>query len=621
MIFLLSLHPLRAAEGPPEFPAANSAVDSVLILEDWFPNFARRHPREARAWELPMKSLLSKMPHDTLTGKLQLLMGTLYQFRHELDSAMLYFKAARKTFIPLGDTMRLAASMAGVAKMMSSQGKSAEASELIFEAISMQEQAGVTKNMAPLHLNLGQIYFRMTAFGRAKEALEKGLEWVDKNGTERFRFDILSSMASVEYERNNNELAITYLRQALDAATFQKDSILISRASNNLGVIYNFLEKKDSSRYYYEKAYQMDLGLGNPAALSISSLNLGFSLTETQDHERATALMEQSYRIMDSLRLVAELKDAYRYLAIGNANMKQYQKAYRYAMEWKFYSDSLIGLEAKTMLVDMEKKYQTEKQKREYNELEESKRREQARFFLITVILVSAAGIIVSVLLALLFYQRKRKAEQQRKALEMEHRLLRARMNPHFLFNSLNSVRKFHLQKEFDKADHYLSGFSQILRGILDHSSQTFISLEEELEMLEKYVGLEKTRFGDRFSFTIQVDPAVEPEFLNMPPLTLQPFVENAIWHGIMPLDRPGKIEIEITELNEHQLRCMIRDNGIGYHTSQARRGKEGHISRGLAIARDRLGKNGNVSIQELVLPDGAVAGTEVVLIIPVQYE
>ena len=217
-------------------------------------------------------------------------------------------------------------------------------------------------------------------------------------------------------------------------------------------------------------------------------------------------------------------------------------------------------------------------------------------------------------------------AELQQQKTEMEMQALRAQMNPHFIFNSLNSINRFILQNDRAQASEYLTKFSKLVRMILQNSQQALISLESELESLEIYMNLEAVRFNHHFDYKISVPKDLDVEVLKVPPLIIQPYVENAIWHGLMHKEEKGSLDIEVSQEGEY-LFFKITDDGIGRKQAAALASKSPtkHKSMGLPITADRIamlqGSNGAespVTINDLVNADGSAAGTEVIIKMPV---
>ena len=221
------------------------------------------------------------------------------------------------------------------------------------------------------------------------------------------------------------------------------------------------------------------------------------------------------------------------------------------------------------------------------------------------------------------------KAELQQQATELEMQALRAQMNPHFIFNSLNSINRFILQNNRAQASEYLTKFSRLVRMILQNSQAPLISLESELESLGLYLEMEALRFNYHFDYKISIPKGLDVDMLKVPPLIIQPYVENAIWHGLMQKEEKGQLDIEISQ-EDGFLYFKITDNGIGRKQAAALASKSvtKHRSMGLRITADRIAmmqsSNGNespVTINDLVNADGTAAGTEVIIKIPAIYD
>lgn len=179
---------------------------------------------------------------------------------------------------------------------------------------------------------------------------------------------------------------------------------------------------------------------------------------------------------------------------------------------------------------------------------------------------ISAALAMIS-LVYFIFRKRirtiKTEAAIKQQMTELEGRALRAQMNPHFIFNSLNAIQELIVTRNFDEAYQYLSSFSKLLRMILNSSEKKLIPLSTEIEIIRLQLSLESLRFKNSFTYSITVDPAIEAEITNVPSLLLQPYVENAVWHGLRHKEGDKKLQVHISE-KEDKLEIEIEDNGVG---------------------------------------------------------
>jgi tetratricopeptide (TPR) repeat protein len=218
------------------------------------------------------------------------------------------------------------------------------------------------------------------------------------------------------------------------------------------------------------------------------------------------------------------------------------------------------------------------------------------------------------------------KASLLQRAKELEVQALRSQMNPHFIFNCLNAINYFILNHETEAASDYLTKFSRLMRMIMNHSRHSLITLSEELEVLELYLNMERLRFKDAFDYTIETEDEPDADDISIPPLLLQPFVENAIWHGLMHKEERGLLSI-VLRVEDDILTCIIRDNGVGRKRAAALKSKsaEKHKSMGLQITAERMalltgsGEPGHFfRIDDLYDEFGNAAGTQVVLTIKI---
>jgi sensor histidine kinase YesM len=215
----------------------------------------------------------------------------------------------------------------------------------------------------------------------------------------------------------------------------------------------------------------------------------------------------------------------------------------------------------------------------------------------------------------------KRKKEILNMQLEyarLEDKALRSQMNPHFIFNSLNSIKLLVQENKNEKAVYYLTTFTKLLRGMLNNADKSTITLHEELETCKLYLSLESLRFNDEFSYSINTDPLLDLKSIEIPALILQPFVENAIWHGLMPKKGDRLVDISVTQFQDW-VTCRIDDNGIGRKAASQESMAHNHKSKGLELTHNRMHINdklneteSRVIIHDKYSADGEPLGTRV---------
>jgi streptogramin lyase len=239
--------------------------------------------------------------------------------------------------------------------------------------------------------------------------------------------------------------------------------------------------------------------------------------------------------------------------------------------------------------------------------------------------LLYALVIVIAVILIDRVQKKKviRKARELGRERELEMQALRAQMNPHFIFNCLSSINNFVLKNETEEASDYLTKFSRLIRTVLNNSKKSYIPLEDELDMLRLYLEMETLRFKGGFKYYIHKEEKIDSSAIFIPPLLIQPFVENAIWHGLLHKAAPGRLDISV-KVEKNILICIIEDNGVGRSFARVSESKsvEKKKSLGIQITRERLSLiNGNAEIagNDFVIEDlyndiGHATGTKVIL-------
>ncbi len=222
---------------------------------------------------------------------------------------------------------------------------------------------------------------------------------------------------------------------------------------------------------------------------------------------------------------------------------------------------------------------------------------------------------------------RQLETEFEQKLADTEMTALRAQMNPHFIFNCLNSIKLYTLDNEADKASDYLTKFSRLIRLVLENSRSELVPLQSELESLQLYSDLEAMRFKQKLQFKIRVEPGIDQRFIRIPPLLLQPYVENAIWHGLMHKHEGGTVTVKVSQPKDNLLHIEITDDGVGRERAAELKSKSAgkHKSFGMQVTADRIrmiNQLYNIQTQaqvvDLVDSYGEAYGTRVSLTIPV---
>lgn len=374
-------------------------------------------------------------------------------------------------------------------------------------------------------------------------------------------------------------------------------------------------------------------------------LNLAIINKQKNKFSTALSMIHQVLQIAENSNAKPLLRDSYKLFSEIYDLLGKTDSSYIYFKSYIDLENAIINDQYKRSLALKDLKDNENYNKAKIDFLK-SEKRKQLYLFL--------ALILIGILLAILFFRSillKRKKEQlhtlmkeanillenkrkeqevlqlQQKTTLLEMQALRAQMNPHFIFNSLNSINRFILQNEKASASAYLTKFSRLIRMILQNSNLQLISLEAEIEALMLYLDLESLRFENHFIYSLTMDKEIDSEMIKVPPLIIQPFVENAIWHGLMHKEERGRLELKLN-LSEEFLFCTILDDGIGRKKSEEikNKSKGEYRSMGQELTASRISLMSKmdlrdiISINDLVLENGEPGGTEVIIKIPLVY-
>ena len=291
----------------------------------------------------------------------------------------------------------------------------------------------------------------------------------------------------------------------------------------------------------------------------------------------------------------------YSHLSDANQGLLNLKKTIYYKDLWFELNDSIYNIEKSKAIADIQTRYETEKKDREIEslhkdneiqklQLEENVQRTKAQRLLFLVFVFVLISIVLIIWFIYKNYKKQQTINQQKleyQKILTEQKMLRTQMNPHFIYNSLNSIQSFISSEQSYEAEKYLAKFAKLIRDILENSRADFISLDKEIEVLQLYLSLEQLRFENRFTFEIYVESSIEEDFISIPPMLVQPFVENAILHGFKNRTN-GKLNINFLE-KENCIICEIEDNGIGRKASANKETKKNHQSLATVITQERL--------------------------------
>ncbi|MEM9895611.1 MAG: histidine kinase [Bacteroidota bacterium] len=471
------------------------------------------------------------------------------------------------------------------------------------------------------HMSIGAIHYASRKYLEAFDSYTQAatiFQTIDQKDRESAAYANLSIVVGLA---GQFQKAISYNKNSIDLSAQLGDSSKALPAIINLAAIYLHLEQYDSSLILAWQAYNIADGNAMAYAKARACQVLGPTLVRAGQLEQGYAIILEGKQLFESLgaeisvvdvrRLEAEalliMGKATDALRLGRSLLKNslsqkdqlyellseihqkledadsalfYHKRYHFA-----YVEEEEGRKSE-QIAQLEASYQAIKRQNEILELSSllntQRQENEAKIRIASII----GLLLLSSILIVVFYYRQKVAKAREKEAVRKQQLLRSQINPHFIFNSLATIRGFLFDNgEVKQAVKYLGHFSKLMRLVLDLSSREWVSLEEELEALELYIAIQQIRFNRSFTYSLKIDPAIDTGAFNVPPLLAQPFVENAIEHGLKGIRQSGEIILDC-KLKGDKLAFEIRDNGIGISEVQER---PDHRSKAIQIFKDRI--------------------------------
>lgn len=431
---------------------------------------------------------------------------------------------------------------------------------------------------------------------------------------------------SVSSARRDFMKADSILKKGIDFAMLRNDTAIIVLNMANIGWNYYLEKKYNLAVSSYELALKYSIPGRQDASSSNILGNLGTINRDLNKPERALQYYQQAIKYGLKSNSLYNLQ--WIFLDMSNLYLRNADTANAYLtyVQYKKYYDAYTSQQNTKGLTDARLRYEVENHNKEVELLSLQLKNNRLLNYAFTgfFILTFAIGY-------LLFRGSKLKAkrslsEMNRRISELTQANLRQQMNPHFVFNTLNSIQYYMYQHDKLATNNYLTKFSNLIRRVLENSQHTSVSLHDELDALKLYLELESLRFRDRFEYEINVDEEIDTLMYKVPTMLIQPYVENSICHGLMPKAEKGFVKICI-KLKEDYLSCIIEDNGIGRDAARERNSgkKKNHNSLGTQITESRLdlvnelyGTSMETITTDLRDENGKPLGTRVEIHIPV---
>jgi len=541
-------------------------------------------------------ALLRTDKEDTSKASHQITLSKAYQTIGNITDATETANSAIKAAERSGQTTYIVKAYVNLASVFYYEGNYPGALDYYLKGLTISEEKKYDYGIALTTLGIGNVYKEQASYTKALEYYLKSLQINTTNKNLKGMSACYGDMGIVYWNMNDYTQALSFYLKGLQIDQQLNAKMYVAADLSNIGNIYSHSGDTAKAMANYNQSLDLYVALGNKPCIAILTGNIGEIYLRQKNIQKAEKYILASANMAQSVNDLSELKHDYLLLSSLYAYKKDWEKAYANHLNYAAVLDTLANRDntrkivAEEMTFEFQKKEAAEKADQEKKEIirADQRKKQQILVFLFAAIALLIALIALFIFRLLKAAQRERLIADQQKSL-MELKALRAQMNPHFLFNAINSVQHFILKNEPDAAQKHLNKFSKLIRKVLENSKQEAIPLNEEIEMLQLYTELEAVRFSSKFAYKFVVNQHLSPENLMVPPLIIQPFVENAIWHGLMHLkERQGSLTITFDKEND-MLKCTVEDNGIGRKKSQELREEARHEPMGLSITHERV--------------------------------
>ncbi|REG87396.1 tetratricopeptide repeat-containing sensor histidine kinase [Winogradskyella sediminis] len=465
--------------------------------------------------------------------------------------------------------------------------------------------------------NIGLINYEQQNYDKALQSFKTLL----KNPENKSKFSTQFYIGNVYGDQKQLDSALHYYTEALKGAEQNNHFIFLANIKTNLSIVQaNVGLLKDALASTKESLNLIEKH--NIEGLRVTAYtNAAEVYLQNKDIEKAEYYALNSLKLHEALNSLATKNAALETLAHVYLEKRDYKNAFNTYKKHIVLRDSLINADRKLEISRKEIQYEADKHKAISEiEIERQKSIKNAS-------IIGGSGLLIATLIGFVLYRRKQEAVSKSKEAEFnakvsdtELKALRSQMNPHFIFNSLNSIGDYILKNDTQSASNYLSKFAKLMRLTLENSEKKEILLSDDIALLKTYMDIERKRFNDKFEYTIEVAKDLDADNILVPPMILQPFIENSIIHGLSQKDTPGLLKISF-KMENNMLICSVDDNGIGRKKSISNNTNDDNKSMGMAITKNRI-----EIINKLKNTNGRVAitdkseGTRIDVSLPIQF-
>ena len=549
---------------------SSSKIDTFQVLVDSAQAYLKKDAKKSIEF---IADALSESNTSKKNSEAYAVLGDIYTFWKQYDLAVSNYRISLQNSNSSTVKLKLAAAY--------KQNKNYQESIETYHAINKNN---VTNwQLTDLYEGLGDVYLLTKSYNLAIGAYKNALSIAQKHIITPKITDLNSKIAQVYNAKGEPEKAEDYFNKSLKLANTEnkkravEEQIKVADFKNKANDFSDEIILRKKALNTISEIEDEAEGIDNESALTPQKQNykIGNAYASQRDYGNAIPYLKKSIEVADDKADFIVQKDATRKLSEVYRDAGQFNKALLAYQDYVDLVDKLYALKEQEIsqaarfgkdIVSKQNRILSLESDRELSESKYQLTTEQAkRQKLIIYSLIG--GLLLLLFGAFLMYKYIKQQRLANNLLALKS--LRSQMNPHFIFNALNSVNSFIASNDERTANRYLTDFSLLMRAVLENSEEDFIPLGKEIKLIERYTKLEHFRFQDKFNYTINVDEHIQVEDFVIPPMLLQPYIENAVWHGLRYKNTKGHLDIAITQTESDKIKITITDNGIGRKKSK----------------------------------------------------
>jgi len=534
--------------------ASNKNSHSADSLLSEAKQLFRQSPNDALNLSLEAVELYKIEENDSGMAAGYNVIGAYYEITGAFDKALYYYQKALGINKSIDKQQQMAKNQNNIGNIYLQQGNYERALENYFEAMMFFENDNNKLQLISINTNVGLIYKNTGNLNEALSYYKNALDMCVTINDSSQLAAILYNTANIYLEIEDYSSALDTYKKSAEIKNLQKDHTGLARSLIALGNTHEKLEEYRNAKNSLNEALKLSRQLNIEDQEAQALLHLGYVNYQTGNYSEAQSFFDKSLAIALELNLSSLVSTNYFYHYKSDSALGNMASAFANQSLYYEHLKTPVEFNPDAKLKELQERYNYIRQE----QIETHNRLRTSR----TLNSYLICGLVALILFSLLIMQYI-KLKNEKKINELTQKNLRSQINPHFIFNILNSIQYYIMRNDQEASIQYLHKFASLLRITLDNSRSEIVPIHDEVESLKLYLELEAMRLEHKLDFTINIDNEIDDLMFKIPPLILQPFVENSIIHGIQKKKGPGSVQINL-QLRKNTIHCMIEDDGVG---------------------------------------------------------